>query len=143
MRLLILVVITIYLLIGFSSADVSTEAVIGQMVDFGEFVGADSYAYFWLVGHDANDDIDVSDVYAGDNVDICFNSYDGGMAVYYFGMSGGSYGVIRRVYNVDGATNLVENGIASGTGQGGCSDDYDISIENFDTRDFRYSPINL
>lgn len=119
---------------GFSSADVVTSEVVGSLVDFGEFVESNDYGYFWLVGHDANDDIDLTDVYAGSTIDICFSRYTGALAVYYFGMNGGSYGVIRSVYNVDGGDPYrIENGLGVTTG---ICPDYEVGIQSFDVSGF-------
>lgn len=121
---------------GFSSAEVTTTEVTGQTIDFGQFVASNDYAHFWLAGHDVNDNVDLSDVYGGSTIDICFDDYDGAVVVYYFGINGGNYGVIRKVYNLTGASNVIENGLTVGAGMGGCGSDYGQAIEDFDVTGF-------
>ena len=118
-----------------STADVTSHDVTGVVIEFGKYTVQDDYAYFWLVGHDSNDNIDISNIYGGDSVDICFDEYDGSMAVYYFGMNGASYDVIREVYNIDGSTNEVENGSSSDHASGVCGG-FEVGIEDFDVSGF-------
>lgn len=83
-----------------SWADVTASGVTGEVIEFGEHTVKDHYAYFWLVGHDSDDEIDVSESYGGDSIGICYNDYPGAMAVYYFYLNAGSYKVERVIYNI-------------------------------------------
>lgn len=95
-----------------STAQIDINDVTGTTVEFGEYTKKDDFAFFWLVGHNSDGTINYGQYYTGTNVSICFNNYQGGFLVYYYGRNGADYGVIRRAYNLNGVT-AIENGLAT------------------------------
>lgn len=76
-----------------------------QTIDYDEFTLSGNATYYWLVGHDANDQIDTSTRYNGSQLQVCVgNSYNGAIKVDYFYDQSGSYGVSRQGYNVNGGS---------------------------------------
>ena len=113
-----------------SRASVTVAETGGELVDFGEFVPQDGYGFFWLVDHDENGEIDYGSHYPDEQIDICFNQFIGGVAVYYFKLNSlqNRYEVDRRVYNLEAGyinqgTDLSVEEVCSG---------YEMGIADFD-----------
>ena len=109
-----------------STAEINSEPISGQTIEFGEFTRRDGYAYFWLVGHNDDGTINTGSFYGGSDLSICFDDYGGGFLVYYYGLDGANYGVIRRAYNLASGADTIINGEAV---SGGFScDGYQLSL---------------
>jgi len=70
------------------------------MIDFNEVTLMGTPVYYWLVGHDENDEIDYSDLYDGTSVTICTKDVGVSAKIDYFYRSGSTYSVIRHYENV-------------------------------------------
>lgn len=92
-----------------STAEIYASPITGQTVEFGEYTRRDNYAFFWLVDHNDDGSINYGNYYGGNSVSICFDDYNGGFIVYYYGMAGANYGVIRRAYNLVSGANTIMN----------------------------------
>ena len=95
---------------------------LGNMaLDFNEFYIANNPATFWLVGHDADGNINYSDFYGANNLNICVpDGYIGSIKVDLFYKAGANFGVARSGYNF--GTVKIVNGYtdASCAGSSGC-----------------------
>ncbi len=82
-----------------STADINSKNITaeGSVLDFGEYITANSNEFYWLVNHLDNGDIG-SNYYVG-SVDVCGTGFTGSLAVNYYYLSAGTYGVKRFGYN--------------------------------------------
>ncbi len=92
-----------------STAEIDPIPLDGQTIEFGEYTRRDGYAFFWLVDHNDDGTINYGSYYGGNSVSICFDDFNGGFMVYYYGMDVGTYGVIRRAYNLVSGANTIMN----------------------------------
>jgi len=108
---------------GDATANVVVAGTGGPIVEFGELVTADNYAYFWLAEHNANGSINTTNNYYSDsNLTICYDNFSpGGFMVYYFYYSGGTYNVYRRAYNLNGSNQAINNGQTVSTSGTACA----------------------
>lgn len=97
-----------------SVADISAVSVGGTGVteiDLGGVVERDRTSYFWLVGHNDDGSINYSNRYSGSDVTICLDvGFTGAVKVDYFYQSSGSFMVVKNIYNIAGATQIVNDG---------------------------------
>jgi len=69
-------------------------------LNFNEFYVENNPAMFWLVGHDLDGNIDMSNYYPSSNVGLCVpNSFNGSLKVDYYYINAGNYSVNRTGYN--------------------------------------------
>lgn len=81
----------------------STSPIVGTTIPFSKYVRSDEYAFFWLVGHEDNGEINYGQVYDSNDLTICYNTFtEGGLLVYYFYRDGSSYEVTRSAINLSG-----------------------------------------
>jgi hypothetical protein len=85
----------------------------GSTINLNQYTLNNSNLAYWLVGHDANGDIDEAVVYGGDSLSVCMeNSFDRAIKVdYFYSNALGNYQVQRFGYNltldlVNGFTNV-------------------------------------
>ena len=107
-------------------ADLSVKNVgNGSTVNFDQHALANQTINFWLVGHDANQDVDYGTYYKGTNLSICLqNSFTGALKIDYFYRNGSSTFEVKR-FGYNFSTNKVhgfEN--VSGLSQGSCIEKY-------------------
>jgi len=86
-----------------SRADVYVRDVgVGATVNFNQITLVDNNVGYWLVGHDANGDIDYTNYYGGNSLGFCIDSaFGGAMEISYFYLESGTYKVQRFGYNYD------------------------------------------
>lgn len=119
--------------VNYNSGDASVATVdvtdIGNtdVIDYGEYTVAGGVTTYWLVGHDENDEVDVTlDPYDGSKISVCWASgFSGAVKIDYFYLDGaGVYKVARQVYNVNsagavtGAENIDEGNSSCSGGRG-------------------------
>jgi len=128
---------------GDATANVVVTGTGGLVVEFGELVTADNYAYFWLAEHNANGSINTTNnYYSGSNLTICYDNFSpGGFMVYYFYYSGGTYNVYRRAYNLNGSNQAIRGAETVGASGTACSG-YTNSML-FDFTSYRPTPVLL
>ena len=81
----------------------------GEELILDEFTAENRTAFFWLVGHDADDNIDEGSVYGGADFDIRPDEdFEGSLVVSYFYRDGLEYRVKRFGFNY-GTDNTVDN----------------------------------
>jgi len=96
----------------------STSPIVGTTIPFSKYVRSDEYAFFWLVGHEDNGEINYGQVYDSNDLTICYNTFtEGGLLVYYFYRDGSSYEVTRSAYNLSGGYFGAEGLTGSGGSQ--------------------------
>lgn len=101
-----------------SMAEVTVADIGGtEIIDTGEYIRENYYAYFWLVGHGSNGAIDYKDYYPGTAVDICVDNGFGGSVVigYFFRDGGGNFRQRRYVKNYGSDPNIIPNPNATDT----------------------------
>lgn len=95
---------------GKSLADVVVKDIGGtQAIDYGDFTPANSYANFWLVGHENDGSINYGDYYQGSEVDVCVdNAFNGSLVMSYFFRDGsGNFRQRRYIVNYGVSPNPV------------------------------------
>lgn len=88
-----------------------TNLAVGNSIATGGAVDQDSVAFFWLVGHTSDDQIDLTNFYNPliPMLDLCVRDNLPAVEVGYFYHSSGRYMITRRGYNVAGLGSTIPN----------------------------------
>lgn len=124
--------------VSYTSGDSSTKASVsvenvgnGSTVNFDQFTLVNKSVPYWLVGHDADGNVDYTNYYHGADLKICVqNSFNGAlMADYYYRDLSNNYVTKRYGYNVNPDTVLGFTNLTLPLPQGVCMSNYrEISI---------------